>query len=332
MSEKKVILSCVQPTGKLHLGRYFGAIENWVNIQKDYTCFYGIVDYHAITMPYKPEKLRENVWDLAINLLACGIQPENLFIQSMVPEHAELGWILGCMCSYGELSRMTQFKDKTQQVKEKDKDNFVSSGLFTYPVLQAADILIYKADYVPVGKDQDQHLELTRNIATRFNYVTGKQYFNCPEPLYTETPKILSTADPSRKMSASAGDKHFVDVFGPIDQIRKQIRSAVTDTGETESSKMSAGIENLFLLLKASKSPDYDSLLQEYRAGGIQYSKLKDAVADAVIALVEPLQKRKVELSSDKKALKDLVKRSSAHVRETAAKTLSEVKSLTGLG
>src|SRR5690606_17540467 len=154
-----------------------------------------------MTMPYDPQKLREQVWNLAFDLVAAGLDTDNMFIQSLVPEHAELAWIFNCVSSFGEVSRMTQFKDKSQQVSEKDKDAFISVGLFTYPVLQAADILVYRADYVPVGKDQEQHLELTRNIAMRFNQVVGNDYFRLPEPLSSETPKIRSTADPLRTMS-----------------------------------------------------------------------------------------------------------------------------------
>ncbi len=328
----KVVFSGIQPTGKLHLGRYFGAVQNWKHLQSQYDCIYCIVDYHAMTMPYDPVKLRENVWNLAIDLIACGIETKNLFIQSMVPEHTELCWILNCMCSYGELSRMTQFKDKTQQLKEKAKDDFISSALFVYPVLQAADILIYKTNYVPVGKDQEQHLELSRNIATRFNYVTGKEYFPLPETLFTETPKIMSTADPSRKMSASAGDKHFIDVFAPIDVIRKQIRSAVTDTGEVNTSTMSPGVANLFSLLAACNSTRQVELKNAYASGNLQYSSLKDAVADAVIETVSPLQKRRSELIADKKAIKDEIKKAAANIRERAKQTVSEVRQLTGLG
>lgn len=333
----KIVFSGIQPTGKLHLGRYFGAVENWKKLQTEYDCIYCIVDYHAMTMPYDPVKLRENVWNLAIDLIACGIETKNLFIQSMVPEHTELCWILNCMCSYGELSRMTQFKDKTQQLKEKDKDDFVSSALFVYPVLQAADILIYKTNYVPVGKDQEQHLELSRNIATRFNKVCGKEYFPLPECLFTETPKVMSTADPLRKMSASAGDKHFIDVFAPVDTIRKQIRSAVTDnntlTGATVVTKsgMSPGVANLYALLAACNSPRYAELNSLYTSGTLQYSQLKDAVADAIIDLVTPLQKRKTELLADKKAIKDEIKQSAAHIRERARKTVNEVRQLTGI-
>lgn len=328
---QKRILSCIQPTGNLHIGRYFGAVENWIRLQKEFDCFYGIVDYHAITMPYDPNKLRENVWDLAVNLLACGIKIENLFIQSLIPEHLELSWILGCMCSYGELNRMTQFKDKSEQIKDKNKDVFISSGLFTYPVLQAADILIYKADFVPVGKDQDQHLELTRNIALRFNHTTGKEYFNTPEALYTETPKIMSTADPLKKMSASLGDKHNINIFAPIDQIKKQIRSAVTDAGS--DNKLSPGVENLFAILKACGSDSqYQELYREFELGTIKYSLLKEAVSDAVISVVSPIQEEKVRLSENKKNIKDQIKIASAKIREHAQITIKEVKSLTGLG
>lgn len=331
-TKRKVILSGIQPTGKLHVGRYFGAIRNWVQLQEQYDCIYSIVDYHAMTMPYHPVKLRENVWDLAINLLACGIKPENLFIQSMVPEHAELAWILSCMCSYGELSRMTQFKDKTQQLKEKDKDLFVSAGLFIYPVLQAADILIYRADYVPVGKDQEQHLELTRNIANRFNLVSGKNYFTLPEPLFTEVPKVMSTADPLKKMSASAGDKHFIDLFAEPAVIQKQIRSAVTDAGDqTVSDTMSPGVENLFQLLKASDKLQYETSLKLYQSGQLPYSQLKEVVSEALISLAIPIQNEKKQLLQNKKEIKDMIKKSSAVIRQRAAQTVAEVKALTGL-
>ena len=152
MEDKKRILSGIQPTGNMHFGRYFGAVRNWVELQEKYECYYCVVDYHAMTMPYDPKKLRQNSWDLAINLLSVGIKPENLFIQSMIPEHTELAWILNCFASYGQITRMTQFKDKSAQNQEKG-EGFISLGLFSYPALQAADILIYNAHYVPVGKD-----------------------------------------------------------------------------------------------------------------------------------------------------------------------------------
>jgi tryptophanyl-tRNA synthetase len=328
---KKRVLSCIQPTGDMHFGNYFGAVQNWVRLQEEYTCFFGVVDYHAMTMPYNPSKLREQVWELLFNLMATGVQRDRLFIQSLVPEHAELSWIFNCFCSYGQLSRMTQFKDKSVQ-SSAGAEGFISAGLFSYPVLQAADILIYKADYVPVGKDQEQHLELTRNIAERFNTQVGKEYFVLPEPLFTETPKIASPADPVRKMGKSLGEKHYINVFADSARIKKQVRSAVTDTGDTPEGEMSAGVQNLFVLLKAAgKQEAYQALMQQYEAGELRYVDLKDATADALIELSEQFRANKAELLSDKKAVKEQIRESSADIRKTAQETLREVKDLAGL-
>ncbi len=330
--EKKRVLSCIQPTGDIHLGNYFGAVKNWVDLQTDYDCTYGVVDYHAMTMPYDAKKLRTNIWDLIINLVAAGIEPDNLFVQSLVPEHAELCWIFNCFCSYGHLTRMTQFKDKSGQSKETSKDEFISAGLLDYPVLQAADILIYKADYVPVGKDQDQHLELSRAIAQRFNNQVKKEYFVLPETLHTETPKIKSTADPSRKMSKSAGEKHYISMYGDEARIRKQIKSAVTDTGETKEGEMSEGVENLFTILRAAGGQsDAESLMGDFNAGTLQYAMLKGAVADQVIKMLVPMHEKRAALVADKKMIKDQIKQSSSEIRKVAQQTVKEVKELTGL-
>ncbi|MEI6408320.1 MAG: tryptophan--tRNA ligase [Bacteroidota bacterium] len=328
----KNVLSCVQPTGDLHLGNYFGAVQNWVRLQDEYKCTYGVVDYHSMTMPYNAVQLRENTWKMVFYLLACGVKPENLFVQSLVPEHVELGWILSCTSSYGELTRMTQFKDKSDQLRETDKDAFISLGLFAYPVLQAADILIYHADYVPVGKDQEQHLELSRNIAQRFNYQFGKEYFVHPEPLFTQTPKILSPADPNRKMSKSLGEKHYINLFGEEARVRKQIKSAVTDTGDTPAGEMSVGVQNLFELLRACNNMEaHDSLMEDYKSGALKYSDLKEAVANALVALINPLRERLDALNADKRAVKDQIQASSAEIRKKAQQTLREVREITGL-
>lgn len=330
---KKSILSCIQPTGEMHLGNYFGAVKNWVALQADYDCLYGIVDYHAITMPYNIKKLRNNTWDMITELVAVGIHPEHIFIQSLIPEHAELCWIFNCFCSYGQLTRMTQFKDKSQSENLKGGDHFISAGLLDYPVLQAADILIYKADKVPVGKDQEQHLELTRDIAQRFNSAVGTEYFVLPEAIYTPTPKIRSTADPSRKMSKSAGEKHFIKVFGDEQRILKQIRSAVTDTGEIIEGQMSEGVENLFEILKASGGPAelVESLTKDYFNGTLKYSELKQAVSDQLILLLRPFKVKKEELSANKRELKDQIRASSEKIRIKAQETLHEVKDMIGL-
>ena len=328
--EKKRVLSAIQPTGEMHLGNYFGAIERWIDLQKDHDCFYGVVNYHAMTMPYKPKKLQENTWNMILDLLAAGIQADNLFIQSLVPEHAELNWILHCFCSYGELGRMTQFKDKSQQADT--KDTYISAGLFSYPVLQAADILMYKADFVPVGRDQDQHLELTRNIAQRFNHQVGREYFQLPEVLYSDTPKLLSTADPSRKMSKSAGPKHFISLFASTQDIQRQIRSAVTDTGQSTNGEMSPGVQNLFQLLKACKNNQaHEALMTDYTANRLKYVELKEAVTETLIAFIQPLVERRAELQERRKEVKDSIKQSSARIRQVAQTTLKEVKQLTGL-
>jgi tryptophanyl-tRNA synthetase len=330
---KKTILSCIQPTGQMHLGNYFGAVKNWVELQADYQCYYGVVDYHAMTMPYDVKKLRNNTWELIMNLVAVGIEPSNLFIQSLVPEHAELSWILNCYCSYGQLTRMTQFKDKSQKTSEANKESFISAGLLDYPVLQAADILIYRADFVPVGKDQEQHLELTRDIAQRFNHGVGKDYFMLPDTLFTETPKIRSTADPTRKMSKSAGEKHWISVFADEARLRKQIKSAVTDTGEPVAGQMSDGVDNLFTLLTASGDPDnqYDGLMKDFESGTLKYSELKGVVADSLVKMTSQFIERKAALKDNKRELKYQVKQSSELIRKRAQQTLSEVKDLVGL-
>ena len=331
MTSKKRILSAIQPTGDMHFGNYFGAVQNWVRLQEQYDCVYGVVDYHAMSMPYNPKKLRENTWSILFNLIAVGVEVDNLFIQSLVPEHAELSWIFNCFCSYGQLSRMTQFKDKSQQSKEKATDAFISAGLFGYPVLQAADILIYRADYVPVGKDQEQHLELTRNIAERFNKQVGKDYFVLPETLYTEVPKVMSTADPARKMSKSAGEKHHINVFADEARIRKQIKSAVTDTGQATEG-MSAGVENLFSLLGASgKKEAHEYLRTCYQNGTLKYSELKAEVAEGLVGLSAVFKDRKAAIEQDKKNIKNQIKASSAQIRKRAQETVKEVKELTGL-
>ena len=330
---KKRVLSCIQPTGEMHLGNYFGAVKNWVDIQDNYECFYGVVDLHAMTMPYDPRILKENTLRMVAELITCGIDPDKsvLFIQSLVPQHTELTWIFNCVASYGELSRMTQFKDKVEQVEGKGKSAFISAGLFTYPVLQAADILIYKANYVPVGRDQVQHLELSRNIAVRFNNQFG-EYFPEPEPLLTEIPKLTSLADPTKKMSKSLGDKHVVGLFEDEDSIRKKVKSAVTDTGDNADGKMSPGVENLFNLIKAcGKTTAYKKLMDAYKSGNLRYKDLKETTADALVELTAPLRRKREELMKDKSYLEKLSRELSSKAREVAAKTLEGVRKRTGL-
>lgn len=332
---QKIILSGIQPSGEIHLGNYFGMIKNCVDLQQsaEYERLYFIADLHAMTLPYNPEHLRRNTEQMCIDLLACGIDLEKsiLFVQSLVPEHTELTWILNCVCSYGDLTRQTQFKDKSEQLAEKQTgDKFLSAGLFTYPVLQAADILIYRATHVPVGKDQEQHLELSRTIAERFNMRFG-EYFPEPQALFADTLKILSLADPTKKMSKSLGEKHVVGLFEDEAAIRKKVRSAVTDSGEA-SNEMSAGVKNLFVLLKAcGKIEIGNQLLKEYDNGNRQYAPLKAAVADALVEMTNEFRMRRSEYMSDRKAVLNRVRESSTRAREIAQTTLKEVRRLTGL-
>ena len=328
--DKKTVFSGIQPTGSVHFGNYFGALANWVRLQENHNCFFCVVNYHAMTMPYKPKKLLEHSWQMAIDMLSIGIEPDNLFLQSLVPEHTELNWILNCFTSYGQLGRMTQFKDKSVQ-SSTASDGFISAGLFDYPVLQTADILLYKADLVPVGSDQDQHLELTRDIAQRFNNQVGKDFFTLPEATYTDAPKILSTADPKRKMSKSAGAKHYISLFESHERIEKQIRSAVTDTGESGNT-MSPGISNLFTLLRMAGGREaYESLKEDHASDALKYVDLKKATSDALVAFNQPIREKRQELMTDRKAVKDKIKQTSYEIRKAAQETIREVKQLAGL-
>lgn len=329
----KRVFSGIQPTGEVHLGNYFGAIKNWVKIQDEYDAIFCVVDLHAMTMPYDPKELHDNSLNLAINLMACGIDPEKatLFIQSMVPQHSELTWVFSCVTSFGELSRMTQFKDKSTQLESTKKGSLISAGLFTYPILQAADILVYKAGLVPVGKDQEQHLELSRNIAVRFNNQFG-ECFPEPKPLYTETSKILSLADPTRKMGKSLGPKHYVGLFEEEKSIRKKVRSAVTDTGNEQAGEMSPGVANLFSLLKASeKLGAHDSLMKDYHSGSLRYVELKDAVGDAMVELTSGFIQKRKELLDNRSQLEGQIKQMAERAREMAEETMREVRQRTGM-
>ncbi len=271
---------------------------------------------------------------MVIDLLACGIDPEKaiLFIQSLVPEHTELCWILSCLTPFGDLRRMTQFKDKSDLLEGQDTTQFISAALFSYPVLQAADILVYRAQFVPVGKDQEQHLELSRELARRFNNQFGVDFFPEPAPLFTETPKVMSLADPTKKMSKSSGERHYIGLFEDEQSIRNKIKSAVTDSGETPEGQMSPGVANLFELLKAcGKTEQTNELLKEYEAGKLQYRVLKEAVADAIVELTSNLKKRREEIAADAGAVNTKVREMSDKARGMAGDTMKEVRRMIGL-
>lgn len=321
----KRIFSGIQPSGAVHIGNYLGAIRNWVKLQHEYESIFCIVDYHSITVAYDPKELPERVLDLAATLLAAGIDPErsSLFVQSMVPEHTELSWIFTCITPLGQLERMTQYKDKASRQES------VDAGLLCYPVLMAADILLYKAEVVPVGDDQLQHLELARDIARRFNHLFGPT-FPEPEAIVPPTARVMSLTDPTSKMSKSipAGTICLAD---PPEEIRKAVRRAVTDTGPRTDGEMSPGVKNLFSLLEAfAERPVYERFLGDYERGVLRYSELKEALAEAIIAALTPIRERRAELLADRAKLIALLEGGAARVRRIARETLAEVKERTG--
>lgn len=336
--DNKTVFSGIQPTGELHVGNYFGAVKNWVRLQDLHRCFFCVVDLHSMTMPYDVPTFQKNTEEMFVSLLSCGLDPKRctVFVQSMVPEHAELNWILGCIASYGDLTRQIQFKEKSDQLAATADDptagGFISAGLFNYPVLQAADILLYHAAYVPVGKDQEQHLELSRVIARRFNKQFGQEYFAEPKVLSTDLPKLLSLADPTKKMSKSLGDKHVVPLFGEEKLIRTRVRSAVTDSGETPEGELSAGVQNLLAILrscdKADTAAEFES---QYHSGDRKYSPLKDAVADTLVSLSTGMRARRSEIAADRGAIIKLMHDTADQARSVASETIKDVRKLTGL-
>ena len=320
------VFSGIQPTGTPHIGNYFGALRNWAALQEDNECVYCIVDYHAITIEVDPTTLRAASRNMALDLMACGIDPQRsiLFIQSAVPEHTELAWILGCVTSYGDLTRMTQFKDKSAGRK------FISAGLFTYPILQAADILLYRAEKVPVGEDQIQHLELSRRIARRFNSRFG-EFFPEPEPLVGKGARIMSLADPGQKMSKSAGEAHYVGVMEDEASIRKKVRSAVTDVGLTPGAEMSPGVANLFEILDLSADPEtVAGLREEYAAGKLMYSHLKDVVFESLMNVLRPIQEKRAVLAASGK-VDEILAAGANKARRIARENITRVRDMVGL-
>ena len=315
----------MQPSASsLHLGNYLGALRQWVAMQETHNAYYVIVDLHAITVPQDPKELLENTRRTAAQYIAAGLDPQQatLFVQSHVPAHAQLAWVLNCITGFGEASRMTQFKDKSQ----KGGVDVSSVGLFTYPILQAADILLYQPKSVPVGEDQRQHLELTRDLAMRFNSRFGKT-FEVPEAhILKETAKIFDLQDPTAKMSKSTQDpKGLINLMDDPAQITKKIKSAVTDTdGEIRFDREAKpGVSNLLGIFAAVTAKSINSIETEFAGKG--YGELKGAVADAVVALTEPMQTRTKELLSDSAELDRLLSLGAEKASEIAEQTLADV-------
>lgn len=322
-TKKPVILSGITPSNKLMIGHYIGAIRNWVALQHEYECFFMVADLHAITVRQNPAELRRHTLDIAAGYIACGIDPEKcvLFIQSHVPEHTQLSWALTCFTGMGEASKMTQYKDKSQKSSESN-----NVGIFAYPILMAADILVYQADLVPVGDDQKQHLELTRNLAERFNFHYSPT-FTVPEPFIPPTgARIMSLQDPTKKMSKSdENEKATLFLDDSDDAIRSKIKRAVTDSISIfgYDPEYRPGISNLMTLYHVATGMTYDDMVLEFAGKG--YGHFKDALAEEVVKMMRPIRERFLELRSNPTMLHDLLAKGAETARARARKTVRKV-------
>lgn len=327
--EKKTILSGIQATGNLTLGNYLGAINNWIKMQDEYNCYYMIADLHSLTVRNDPEVLRKRALQVLAIYLACGLDPEKntIFFQSHVDAHTKLSWVLNCYTYMGELNRMTQFKDKSA----KHADN-INSGLFTYPVLMASDILVYNADLVPVGEDQRQHLEITRDIAERFNSIYGETFVIPEAFIAKQGARIMGLQDPTSKMSKSATNLNDVIFLNDSpDEIRKKLKKAVTDSENCVryDKENKPGVSNLMAIYGLIKEKSMEEIEKEFSEKG--YGEFKNAVAEAIIERLEPLQKRYNELLENPDKLKDIYEKGAKKATERADQIIKEVYRKIGL-
>ncbi|MBE6835351.1 MAG: tryptophan--tRNA ligase [Ruminococcaceae bacterium] len=324
---KQIVLSAIQPTGTPTLGNYLGALRNWKNMAADFDCLYAVADLHSITVRTEPKLLRQRTLDMYAILIALGLDPEKntVFVQSHVPQHAQLGWILNCYTQFGEAARMTQFKDKS----EKHPDN-INVGLFDYPVLMAADILVYQSNFVPVGDDQKQHLELARDIATRFNGIYG-DVLTVPEPFIAKTgAKIMSLQEPTKKMSKSdLNTKSFISILEDDNAIAKKIKSAVTDSeAKVRFAEGKDGVNNLMGIYSCCTGKSFDEIEKEFDGKG--YGDFKSAVAEAVVEELRPLKEEYARLINDKAYLNECMKAGAEKASYRAERTLRKVMKKVG--
>lgn len=327
MENKKIIFSATQPSGKITLGNYLGAMRNWVALQEDYNALYCVADMHAITVRQNPADLRRQSLELFAQFIACGLDPEKsiIFIQSQVPQHAELAWVLNCYTMFGELSRMTQFKDKSAS----HADN-VNAGLFTYPSLMAADILLYQTDLVPVGEDQRQHVELARNIVQRFNSVYG-DVFTMPEAHIPKVAaRVMSLSEPDKKMSKSnPNENSYVLVMDRPEDIMRKFKRAVTDSeGGIYRSPEKPGVSNLIEIYAAVTGKSFEAVENEFAGQG--YGAFKPAVGEAVVEILRPIREETERLLADKGALEALYRQGAEKAAGIAYKTLRKVHKKVG--
>ena len=323
-----MVLSGIQPSGRLTLGNYLGALKNWVPLSAQYDCYYMLVDLHAITVRQEPAVLRERCYEFLALYIACGLDPAHntLFVQSHVPAHARLSWILNCYTQMGELNRMTQFKDKSA----KHADN-INAGLFDYPVLMAADILLYQAQKVPVGDDQKQHLELTRDVAQRFNNLHGP-VFTVPEPMIPPVgARIMGLQTPESKMSKSDdAETNAIYLLDPPDVITRKIKRAVTDLGNEVRFDIAAkpGVSNLMSILSATTGASFDAIVEQYNGQG--YGKFKQAVADAVVECLKPVQAKYQDVREDRAGLQSILREGARKAAARADATVARVHDALG--
>lgn len=326
MHKKEIVLSGMQPTGELHIGNYLGSLKNFVELQRDYTCYFFIASYHSLSEDYDPKKKRDQIIDLATNYLAAGLDPKRciIFNQADVPACTELAWIFNTITPVAELERMTQFKDKSvKQAKN------INMGLLAYPVLQAADILLYHGTVIPVGQDQLQHVELTRVIARKFNAKFG-DYFTEPKPLLTAVPKVMSLIDPEKKMSKSAGTAHYIGIDDSPDTIKKKLAKAVTGTGtETE---LPAGVYNLLKLFdEFGDQKELAEFKEQIQHKTIKYAHFKERLAYHIANHFTNFRERKRELVAQKRYVEQVLVEGADRARVIAEKTMAEVRKYIGI-
>lgn len=324
--KQEILFSGIQPTGKIHLGNYLGALKQWIDLQDKYNSLYCVVDLHALTISQDPKTYGQQILEAAMDIIALGLNPKKLFIQSHVPAHAELAWYFNTLTPMGEMARMTQYKDKAQK-----NSNNVNVGLFDYPVLMAADILLYHATVVPVGQDQVQHLELTNVLVKKFNNKYG-QTFAEVKPYVTKAAKIMALNEPTKKMSKSLGDAYCLYLNDTEEIIRQKVSRAVTDSGPQTNGQMSEGVKNLFFLIELlGDKKVYTKLLGQYNDQTIKYSELKNAVADSVVNFLKPFWIKRAKLAKNPKAVLKTLTDNGKKVAKLADKNLKEIKKKIGL-
>lgn len=326
MKQKEIVFSGMQPSGEPHIGNYLGSLKNFVDLQRDYRCYFFIASYHSLSEDYEPKHKREQIIDLAVNYLAAGLDPKRsvIFDQAAVPECTELAWIFNTITPVAELERMTQYKDKSaKQAKN------INMGLLDYPVLQAADILLYHGTVIPVGIDQVQHVELTRIVARKFNQKFG-DYFKEPRELLTPVPKVMSLLDPKKKMSKSSGAAHYIGIADEPEVILKKLKKAVTGTGTEDTPPQ--GVVNLLKLWEEfGPHGELDEFKQQIRNKTVKYGAFKERLAEHISAHFADFRERRKALLAERRYVESVLADGAAQARETAVKTMREVRSIIGV-